>query len=191
MKPVVDVDYTTVIRKELPKVNGKRKREVVWACPYYVVWQNLHTRIKNVSRRPCYSDLEICEDWYYLSKFKAWMQTQDWVGKELDKDLLGNGKLYSPDTCCFLSSKINVFIGDKQKNVNGLKGIIFQKDRNKYPWQAQIMDLFTGKQTNLGRFTTAMEAHLAWKAKKHEFACILAEPITDSRIKHALMTRYI
>jgi len=191
MKPVLDVDYITVIRKELPKVNGKRKRETIWECPYYVVWQNMHTRYKNISDKPCYRELEICADWYYLSKFKGWMETQDWKGKALDKDLLGNGKLYSPETCCFISPKINVFISDKQKNINGLKGIIFQKDRNNYPWQAQIMDLFTGKQTNLGRFTTAMEAHLAWKAKKHEYACRLAEPIVDSRIKHALMTRYI
>lgn len=29
---------------ELPKVNGKRKRKVLWTCPYYTIWRSMLQR---------------------------------------------------------------------------------------------------------------------------------------------------
>lgn len=54
-----------------------------------------------------------------------------------------------------------------------------------------VSNPFTGKGEMLGKFDTELEAHLAWKARKHELACQLAELETDPRIVKVLQTRYL
>lgn len=72
-------------------------RKLLWRCPYYTTWHNMISRVysghKNCS---AYHDVVVCEEWLLFSNFKSWMETQDWEGKELDKDIFGDGKLYSP-----------------------------------------------------------------------------------------------
>lgn len=85
------------------------KREIVWRCPYYQKWVNMLERAYG-PQRPTYKDVKVCPEWKSFTSFKSWMQTQDWEGKELDKDLRGDGKLYSPEFCAFVSKKVNMFI---------------------------------------------------------------------------------
>ena len=68
---VVDVDYNVQVRAELPKVGGKRKRKVIWVCPYYQKWKDLIKRCfcpKYQEKRPTYKDCTVTEEWKYLSK---------------------------------------------------------------------------------------------------------------------------
>ena len=184
-----DEDYTPLIKQEMPKVNGKRVRKISWICPHYAVWMNMITRVYR--GKQAYTNVSVCDDWLYFSRFKFWMQTQEWEGKQLDKDLLVEGnKIYSPDTCCFINGKTNVFIINKE-NINGFTGVVYDKTRNLKPYLAQIKDLNSNKHLNLGRFSTPEEAHLAWKQKKHLFACQLAELEVDVRVKLALTTKYL
>lgn len=110
-----DADYS-VTKEE--RINGKRT--VTWRCPYYVRWYNLISRCYStaaLNKRPLYGDCTVCDDWLIFSNFKSWMITQDWENKQLDKDLkiLGN-KIYSPDTCLFISDDLNRFLNENESN---------------------------------------------------------------------------
>ena len=119
------------------------------------------------------------------------MITQPWEGNELDKDILKPGnKVYSPDTCIFVSSKLNTFMVDRKAGRGDLPlGVTWHKGDRKN--QAQCCNPFTGKYEFLGHFTDPAEAHESWRKRKHELACMHAEMQTDPRIAEALRTRYL
>lgn len=62
---------------------------------------------------PSYKGCSVVESWHLLSSFSSWMDGQDYKGKALDKDLLGCTYVYSPDNCCFISSRLNNLIGPR------------------------------------------------------------------------------
>lgn len=66
-------------------------------------------------KHPSYLGCKICNEWLVFSNFKAWMETQDWEGKELDKDIYGQ-ELYSPDTCLMVRPDVNKFFRDVFSN---------------------------------------------------------------------------
>lgn len=143
------------------------------------------------SRLPSYKGCHVTEDWLYLSKFENWLLTQDWKGKQLDKDILfPNNKLYSPETCVFVDAKLNTFLVDRA-SARGLYpiGVEWSKSRNKF--RARCSNPFIGKTEHLGYFYDPMVAHLVWKKRKHEHALTYAEQQTDPRIAEALRTRYL
>lgn len=87
---------------------------VKWICPFYLRWSKLLERCYSKSykdKHPTYRDVTVCQEWHTFSVFKSWMETQDWEGKQLDKDLLVQGNsIYSPETCCFISTTVNGFM---------------------------------------------------------------------------------
>jgi hypothetical protein len=99
-----DADYPVNIT-----VGDGTKRKVVWRCPYYQKWVNMLDRAYGAERQ-AYENVSVCQEWVSFNSFKSWMQLQDWEGKELDKDLLGDKTSYSPETCTFVSKKINMFL---------------------------------------------------------------------------------
>lgn len=185
---VNDADYTT--SKEIV-VDGKRK--VVWTCPFYKRWQGMLERcyskkfhIKNTTYVNCLAAAE----WHYFMTFKAWMETQDWEGKHLDKDilLLGN-KIYGPDACVFIDQKVNGFLNERQNDRGEWPiGVTFHKRDRKF--HAQGYDVMTGKRKSLGYYDDPQEAHSAWLSNKLEQAKILASQQTDKRVAEALIKRY-
>lgn len=104
-----DSDYKTVLSE---RVDGVLIR--VWGCPYYLVWKDMLMRCysdKYLEKNPSYSGCTVCEDWLYFSKFKLWMEKQDWKEKALDKDIkLRGNKHYSPETCIFVPSELNQLV---------------------------------------------------------------------------------
>ena len=175
--------------------NGNKKQVSVWFCPYYARWGNMLKRCyskKHHNKRPTYQDCSVSEEWLLFSNFREWMVTQEWEGNELDKDLLllGN-KVYSPETCVFVNSRVNSFILDSGvTRVRYLIGCYWNKSKRKF--KSQCRNIFTKKSAHLGYFNTEIEAHLAWKKRKHELACELAdsEYVTDERVAIALRTKY-
>lgn len=176
-------------------------RPVVWRedgvkhlCPIYRLWQNMLGRCYDKSfhlRQPSYKDCFPVEDWKYLSRFEAWLVEQDWENKQLDKDILFPGnKVYGPDTCVMVDGKLNTFLLDRA-SARGLYpiGVDWSKIRKKF--RARCSNPFTGKLEHLGYFIDPQEAHLAWKGRKHELACIYAEEQTDPRVAEALRIRYL
>lgn len=83
-----------------------------WICPFYKHWKNMLARCYSPAfqrNQPLYVGCTVDPRWHRFSHFKSWMETQDWEGKQLDKDrkVLGN-KVYGPDTCLWLTRKENL-----------------------------------------------------------------------------------
>lgn len=183
------VGINDVERHVWTKVDGKRV-----CCPFYSVWQGMLMRCYAAQlhvKRPSYIGCEVVEPWKRLTVFEQWMQTQDWKGRHLDKDILfPENKIYGPDTCIFVPAGLNSFLLDSAANRGEYPiGVYWDKDNNRY--KAQCNNPFTGKQETLGRFNDPNEAYLVWKAKKYEHALTYADQQTDPRIAEALRTRYL
>lgn len=164
-------------------------------CPYYMRWCNMLKRCyseASLISDPTYRDCEVCVDWLVFSNFRAWMEQQDWQGKHLDKDLLKpSSKVYSPETCVFVDQIVNNFLCDAG-SIRGDYPIGVHRCKRKGQYVAKCCNPFTKKYDWLGRHDTPEQAHLAWKARKHELACQLADSdlVTDERLAEALRNRY-
>src|SRR5690606_1832927 len=114
---VNDADYAIQKFETIGYVDGKQKQKLVWGCPYYRTWANMIERCysdKTQNKNPTYKGCSVSEEWLTFSVFKNWMEKQDWEGNQLDKDLLFEGnRLYSPETCVFVSPMVNKFIIDR------------------------------------------------------------------------------
>ena len=81
---------------------------------------------------------------------------------QIDKDLLGDGSLYSKNTVCFLPNKLNMFlVKHKDRRGNLPIGVSLTKNSN-YPFRARCKDI-TGNQVELGRFSKPEEAFEAYR----------------------------
>ena len=189
---IMDLDYVTNKYRNLGIIGGKRRQIRVWQCPYYSAWVNMLARCyspKTHEKCPTYLGCSVYEGWLVFSNFKMWMGTQDWINKQLDKDILFQGnKVYSPETCVFINQNVNKFILDSAATRGDyLIGVSWDKERCKY--LSQCTD-GQGRKKFLGRFDTELEAHKAWLAFKLEQAKLLAAEQTDPRVAKALIDRY-
>ena len=186
-----DADYCVIKYREIDTDSGKRKREIVWRCPFYMRWKSMLTRCyseKYKRTNPTYKDCSVCEEWLRFSNFKAWMETQDWEGKQLDKDLLANdGKVYSPETCCFISPKLNNFLkGCAKTNKTGYRGVHFDPTCNKYMALVGNPFIKGSNSEYLGHYSIPEDAYNVWAAKKKFFAVELAKFESDTRVLAAI-----
>lgn len=185
---VNDVDYLVAIVDKLPC--GKQKQ--VFKCKYYARWSEMLKRCYSENyhkKKPTYKDCSVCDEWVYLSKFKAWMEQQDWEGKCLDKDILyPENKVYSPETCVFVSQRLNSFLTDSGAIRGDCPlGVTFKYKK----YCSRVSNPFTGELEHLGYFSNPDDAHIAWRERKHQLACKYSELESDERIKQALVTRYL
>lgn len=178
-----DADYEVRISQD-----GKSR-----ICPYYQCWAGMLRRCyseKYQKRKPSYLGCRVSDDWLIFSNFKAWMELQDWHGKQLDKDLLSVGnKIYTSELCAFVDAKTNSFITDSAATRGKfLIGVHEFVGRNKFI--ATCKNPFTNKHEHLGVHWLEKDAHEAWRKRKHELACKLADIQTDNRVAAALRIRY-
>lgn len=190
---VYDADYSAQKCVYFGRSNGKQNRKVVWRCPFYQVWTSMLTRCYNDKyklKQPSYKGVTVTDEWHLFSNFKVWMETQDWEGKQLDKDLLVRGnKIYSPETCIFVTRQVNVFLTDRSNDRGDLPiGVAFHKASGKFC--ANCSNPVTLKREWLGLFGCPEEAHRCWLSKKLEHAHTLAALQTDLRVAKALVDRY-
>ena len=188
-----NADYAVQKFETIGYVDGKRRQKKVWVCPYHQAWENMLERCysaKYQERQPTYRGCSVSEDWLTFSNFKAWMEEQDFEGKHLDKDLLFEGnKIYSEDTCVFVTPMVNIFTTDSgASRGEWLIGVHWDKDRKKF--RARCSNPFTKKREYLGLLTCEQQAHEAWLKRKLELAKELAAIQTDPRIAKALIDRY-
>jgi hypothetical protein len=192
----------TKVKKDKRLVSGKGFNDVkgpfFWEqdgikfyCPYYRRWASMLDRCysdKVHKRNPTYIECYVCDAWLLFSTFKAWMQTQDWEGKALDKDLLVPGnKVYSPETCVFITPTLNAFI--VEKGLNKSKYLLGAYIRPDGRFSSTVMGL-DGKLKYIGNYATEEEAHLAWAKEKWQLAIKFSSEQKDPRIVEALISRY-
>jgi len=161
--------------------NGKNKM-----CPYYLKWRNMHDRCYNYKTHithPTYIGCTVSKEWQLFSNFKKWMEQQDHEGKQLDKDILVEGnKVYSKDTCCFVSNAINSLLVNTKK-VKGPYPLGVRKHAGKFTGTLRI----DGKKKHLGYFSTPEEASNAYNIAKANYIIEKANELKDVRIKEALI----
>jgi hypothetical protein len=168
-----------------------------FVCPYYLVWQKMLERCyseKYLKVKPTYVGCSIHPEWQRFSNFIKWVDSQpnrDWQNCQPDKDLLvRDNKLYGPDTVVFVSRQLNGFLNtNKGQRGTLLIGVSYYPNTT-LKFRAACNDPFLKKQIKLGFYKTELDAHKAWQAKKHEYACQLAELQDDPRVADALRQRY-
>lgn len=179
---VNDADY-----KVKYTISGKK-----FVCKYYSTWVNMLNRCyseKFQKSWPTYIGCFVCDEWLTFSRFKSWMEKQDWEGNHLDKDLLFEGnKKYSSETCIFIPPIVNTFMTDS-KSKRGKYPIGVDWNDNTGKFRARCSNLGSGSKS-LGRFDNPESAHKAYVDYKFELAKTLSYQQKDIRISDALLRKY-
>lgn len=182
-----DADYLV---NKFDIVDGRKKR--VWVCPIYKIWSNMLTRCyseKCQQKHPTYASCSVSDAWLTFSNFRSWVILQQWEGMEIDKDLIFKGcKLYSSETCTFVTQALNCFLTDRDR-LRGAYPLGVTKAGRMF--RARCRNPFTLSSDSLGNFASAQRAHIAWLTKKHEHACRYADMQDDPRVAESLRTRYL
>lgn len=157
-------------------------------CPYYAKWEAMITRCYRKPRKAAYKDCKVCDEWLTFSAFRSWMETQNWEGKELDKDLLGSGKIYDPESCVFVSKEINMFFVTRSKSSGLPLGVTSVKGKH---YRSSISNPGrVGKGSiYLGLYPTQQEAHRAWQIAKLDRLRELIKTQEDQRVINGLEIR--
>lgn len=145
----------------------------------YSLWMNMLKRCyANNPGDPSYVGCEVSEHFLTLSNFISWV---DKFGKPLkgwclDKDLLGDGKIYSEHTCCFLPSIINlVFKSHNFSTIGLLRGVNQQPGSGRFKASRSMY----GKTVCLGTYGTQEEAHQAYIEATESYVHSLADEYKD------------
>lgn len=140
-------------------------------CPYFDVWHSMIRRCysKNSHQRnKTYIGVHVSDEWKVFSNFKTWMEWQHWEGLELDKDFIGDGSLYSSETCVFIPRYLNSAVTSMStKRGTYSLGVVRKPHLRKRPFAAQGTDS-NGKRTHLGVSETELGAHQFWQSWKIE-----------------------
>lgn len=173
---VNDADYTVK-----PTIDGKRV-----VCPFYRKWTSMLQRVysfKYHQKYPTYISTTVCKEWLSFMNFKKWMMTQEWEGLHLDKNLLfPNNKHYSPETCVFVSRKMNNLLTDHAaKRGDYPQGVHWNKQNQKFRAEISIH----GKIKHLGYYNTASDASQAYTIAKIDHIKTFY-PQVDKKIKDGL-----
>jgi len=91
------------IGKHKAKIKGKDTKP-------YKTWAGMMERCYGVNAskdNPSYVDCVVCDEWHNFQVFAEWFKVDYKSGLHIDKDILGDGKLYSPDTCKFITQAEN------------------------------------------------------------------------------------
>ena len=151
-----DADYFTQTI-----VDGKKV-----SCTFYRTWYDMLVRCyseKLRSKYPTYADCSVCYEWLTFSNFKKWMEGQDFEGKALDKDILApRNKVYSPDTCVFVTGAVNNLLIDSGSSRGRYKQGVELHACGKF---RAYMSVY-GKRKHLKLCDTEQEAHSVYVAAK-------------------------
>ena len=148
--------------------------------PVYLKWRNMLRRcLVKHKKHQYYESVSVCNEWYYLSNFISWVGDTDVTGLYLDKDILGDGKIYSPESCAFVTQECNQFFSSVKKNGKYMIGVAKE---------TRLVDTFYChyKGRYVGSFRTETDAHKAWQIEKRNHAKSLAISEQDVRIRQKL-----
>jgi hypothetical protein len=106
------------LRREMmsEKMKVRAKKHGFQSNPLYSIWKAMLSRCynpKDISyKRYGAKGVVVCEEWQTdFVKFNDWCLSNGWEkGKQIDKDKIGTGKLYSPESCVIISRQENCWL---------------------------------------------------------------------------------
>lgn len=81
--------------------------------PLYTIWKAIKSRCYNVKNKAYHNyggrGVVVCNEWKNdFTAFYLWAMSNGYKkGLQIDKDIKGDGLLYSPQTCIFVTPKVN------------------------------------------------------------------------------------
>lgn len=147
---------------------------------HYSAWYDMLKRCydsKYIQQHPTYTGCEVYSLWRNFQVFAGWVDENyyeiEGERMALDKDILCKGnKIYSPDTCVFVPTRINSLFTKRDKCRGDLPiGVVYDKSRGKYMGYCDV----NGQQKHLGRYKTPNEAFQAYKNFKEQYIKEVAE----------------
>lgn len=157
-----DADYIVQ-----PMVNGRQV-----ACLAYVTWSSMVRRCyskKVIRNDESYAGSSICDEWRSFMSFRDWWLENHVDGWQIDKDLLTDNRQYSPDNCVYVPAWLNTFIVDRSAIRGEFPiGVDYHKRSNSF--RSRCKNPANGSRDEITGFKTPEAAHLAWRARKLEYA---------------------
>lgn len=133
------------------RTHGLRKH------PLYTVWNNMKCRCKYESSVGYENyggrGVRVCDEWENsFINFYNWAIKNGWErGLDIDKDIIGDGMIYSPQTCCFVTGK---------RNNNATR-------KNRYlEYNGEIMSMSEmSEKHNVNYYLLRKRLHMGWDVK--------------------------
>lgn len=163
-----------ILNKET-RINGIQEES-------YKTWLQMLRRCysqKEQIRYPKYKECIVSNEWLCYDNFKKWYNDNfyqiDNEKMALDKDILIKGnKIYSPETCVFVSNRINVLF-TKSNATRGDYPIGVSWNKREEKFRAYCQTSF-GKQKHLGYYSTPEDAfYKGYKPFKERYIKEIAE----------------
>jgi len=166
------------IGKYKSEVKGKSQKQ-------YSHWASMMQRCYSKDyheKFPTYKECLVCEEWYNYQTFAKWYDENYYTINDermcLDKDILVKGnKIYSPNTCVFVSNDINMLFIKNNKLRGDLPiGVNFDISKNKYIAQCNVKN----KLRKLGIFYNPTDAfYKGYKIAKEKYIKQIADEYKD------------
>lgn len=157
----------------------------------YNIWYGMLQRCydkKLKEKHPTYKNATCCEEWLNFENFYEWLHNQEnfdkWLNGskwDLDKDILVKGnKVYSPDTCCLVSNRVNcLFTKNDSKRGSYPIGVTYNKKEKKYVARISKLGNDSKYRESLGYYDTLEEAFFAYKKIKELYIKQVAQEEYD------------
>lgn len=141
--------------------------------PYMQLWCGIRSRTLNDNfkqKHKSYLNCTLCPEWMCLQNFCDWADSTypkefPDVAWEIDKDLLSNSGVYSPETCCWLPKEINLFLSKKSE-----KGIYEKEGKRGSSFALFVREgteVYKEKKGHyIGSYPTYADAVAKWKEVK-------------------------
>ncbi|MCS2164614.1 hypothetical protein [Scandinavium manionii] len=142
-------------------------------------YDNCRYRVKNVST---YSNVSICSEWMNNRRsFIQWYKDNYVENWQVDKDIMGDGTLYSPGTCIMVPPEVNLLFRDST-NGTGYKGVYPNGSGMYYARIRKHSVLET-----IGTYSTAEEAHQEYLSERAIILHELAEKYSNYPVLSRLL----
>lgn len=159
------------------------------------IWRAMLERCYANNGRPSivsYIGCTVKEEWHNFQNFAKWARCQ--IGfnlkeKNLDKDILLKGnKIYGPDTCCFVPSRVNMmFVRASKVRGEYPVGVYFNKAKGKLQVRCNDENC---KSVFLGRYDSVDYAFIVYKKYKESVIKKVADQykdVIDPKVYQALL----
>lgn len=150
----------------------------------YIYWMSMLSRCYyDQNKRPTYTECTVCEEWLNFQNFADWFENNYYTIDDekmcLDKDILAKGnKIYSPQTCCFVSDRINKLF-TKSDAKRGDLPIRVDCSYNKYRSRCSVYKNGKKSSVYLGLYNSKIEAFNVYKEFKEKYIKEVADEYKD------------